>query len=110
MHNAIQSKFGRGPARWLVMPAVLISVGVAAVSLATGAIASGAITLTSTHRPGCPAAVSGPCGHAMPALNAVRPLGTAPRFAHPMPGAAITPELRARVAAAQAQLKTLSGR
>jgi hypothetical protein len=110
MLNTMRSRFGGG-ARWLVMPAVLVSAGVALVSLAVGAGAAGAITLVSTSASVC----GGPVAHSIPCRAAARhataklipstPVGTLPRIAKAMPGSPLTPAARANLAKLRTQLR-----
>lgn len=113
MLNTIHSRFGRGPARLFAVPAVLATVGVAVVSLATGASAFGNITLSAALPSQCPATNAIACGQAQQqARTMLRPVGpvvTAPHVGQLMPGAAISPAVRARIAALRAQYASAAG-
>jgi hypothetical protein len=109
MLNTTHSRFSGGPARWLVMPAVLVSAGVALVSLSLGAGAVGAITLASSTTRSCgPVVHSVPCGKATKPgtadLKPVTPVGVVPHIARPMPGSPLNADARARVAQLRAQM------
>jgi hypothetical protein len=110
MLNTTHSRFSGGSARWLKMPAVLISAGVALASLALGAGAVGAATPASSRT----GAACGPVVHALPCgkaaqprtvkLQPVTPVGALPRIAKPMPGTPPTADSRARIAKLRAQM------
>ena len=108
MHNTLHARFGGRSARWLVLPAVLVS-GVAWVSLATGAAAVVGITPTAARPAVChPGANLALCPSRAPQdrvnLKPVAPVGALPRPAQSLTRSPMSAADRAEAASIRAQL------
>jgi hypothetical protein len=109
MRNTFHARFGGRSARWMVLPAVLASAGVAWVSLATGVAAGVGITATSTSAITCRLpGRSVSCTQVPPQLrahlNQTVPIGALPHIGRRQATTPLTPEELTKAAAVRAQL------